>query len=237
MKSYDKINRKFSPVYFCITCRKGGCYKNMKISFSTLGCPNYDWKDICSMTKDLGFNGIEVREISSEHSRSPFTDDKIAETAETLKKMRIEIPCLSTGCCLKYTDKHDENIKEITGYINAAQAVGASYIRILADEKPGPDGEVDDNLIANELRGLLKTAEEKGVVLLVETNGVYCDTARLKNLLDTLQSDYVGALWDVHHPYRYMGERPEETLQNLGAYIKHVHVKDSVIEDGKVTYK
>ncbi len=209
----------------------------MKISFSTLGCPNYDWKDICSMTKDLGFNGIEVREISSEYSRSPFAEGKLAETAETLKKMRIEVPCLSTGCCLKYTEKHNENIAEITKYIDVAKAIGASYIRILADENPGPDGEVDDDVIIAEIKEIAKTAEEKGVVLLVETNGVYCDTLRLKNLLDRIQSDYVAALWDVHHPYRYKNERPEETLQNLGAYIKHVHVKDSVIENGKVSYK
>ena len=46
----------------------------MKIAFSTLGCPNYDWRDIYTMAKDLGFDGIEVREISSEFKRSPIYD-------------------------------------------------------------------------------------------------------------------------------------------------------------------
>ena len=34
-----------------------------------------------------------------------------------------------------------------------------------------------------------------------------------------------------------MGESPATTVNNLGTYIKHVHVKDSVIENGKVVYK
>ena len=32
----------------------------MKIAFSTLGCPDFDWPDIYSMAKDLGFDGIEM---------------------------------------------------------------------------------------------------------------------------------------------------------------------------------
>ena len=32
----------------------------MKISFSTLACPDYSWTEIYTMAKDLGFDGIEV---------------------------------------------------------------------------------------------------------------------------------------------------------------------------------
>ena len=55
--------------------------------------------------------------------------------------------------------------------------------------------------------------------------------------MDQLESDNIGALWDIHHPYRFQDERPGETVQNLGAYIKYTHIKDSVMEDGKVSYR
>ncbi len=61
--------------------------------------------------------------------------------------------------------------------------------------------------------------------------------SRLFNLLNRVKSDAVGALWDIHHPYRFMNEKPETTVQNLGGYIKYTHIKDSVIENGKVVYK
>jgi fatty-acyl-CoA synthase len=63
-----------------------------------------------------------------------------------------------------------------------------------------------------------------------------CANGRIKRN-SHVGSDNVGALWDIHHPYRFAGETPGKTVQNLGAYIKYVHVKDSVVENGKVSYR
>ncbi len=209
----------------------------MKLAFSTLCCPNYDWKEIFSMATDLGFDGIEVRYIKEEEALSPFSAENCDDTAKMLDKMKIEIPCLSTGGCLKH-DNWEETRSEILKYISIAPKVGAKYIRILGDLRAEPDGEVDDNIIAERIKEIVPFAEENGITLLVETNGVYADTERLASMLNIVASDNVAALWDVHHPYRYFGESAEATLTNLGAYIKHVHIKDSLVDsDGKVSYK
>jgi len=118
-----------------------------------------------------------------------------------------------------------------------ASKLGTPYIRILADAEPGPTGDVDDNVVLAALQKLIPAAEEHGVTLLVETNGVYSDTERLCKLLNEISSGSVAALWDLHHPYRFAGEKPEKTVQNLGAYIKYVHIKDSIMEDGKPKYR
>ena len=212
----------------------------MKISFSTLACPDFSWTEIYSMAKDVGFNGIEIRGIGEELNTvkaKPFRADKIDDTIAKLKKLKLEIPCLSCGACLKFADKHDENTEEIKQYIELAAKLETPYIRILGDLTPEPDGEVDDAFVASVLKEICAFAEEKGVTLLVETNGVYSDTMRLKKLLDSVESKAVGALWDLHHPYRYMNESAAVTTENLGDYIRFVHVKDSAIEDGKLVYK
>jgi len=212
----------------------------MKLAFSTLGCPDFDWPDIYSMAKDFGFSGIELRGLGDNIfsvKAKPFLEENLKATKEQLAKKRLEIPCLSTGCSLKFTDKKDETIKEISEYIDLAEKLGTPYIRILGDLMPEPNGEVDDSVVVNTLKELIPYAEKKGVILLVETNGVYTDTARLRALLEQLGSDNVAALWDIHHPYRFAGETPEQTVQNLGAYIKYAHIKDSVMVDGKVEYK
>jgi fatty-acyl-CoA synthase len=49
-------------------------------------------------------------------------------------------------------------------------------------------------------------------------------------------SDTLAALWDLHHPYFEHGESPETSIKNLGAYVKHVHVKDSALENGVRAY-
>ena len=84
---------------------------------------------------------------------------------------------------------------------------------------PPARGEVDDAFVAEALKLLGTIAQGFGVTLLVETNGVYADTKRLRALLDKVAMPSVAALWDMHHPYRFMHESPEQTLQNLGTYI------------------
>jgi len=41
-----------------------------------------------------------------------------------------------------------------------------------------------------------------------------------------VESRWVGALWDTHHPHR-MGERPAEVYEHLGPRVLHVQVKDA----------
>ncbi|MDD4124463.1 MAG: AMP-binding protein [Eubacteriales bacterium] len=216
----------------------------MKISFSTLACPGYSFADIYSMAKDLGFDGIELRGVGVADGmpyvdvfdgKAPaFSAEKLTKTKETLRKTGLEISCISSGCSLRSKARHDENIKELKIYIDACEALGCPYIRVLGDDNAAPDGEVDDSVVYTILTELVDYAAGKRVTMLVETNGVYSDTRRLHNLLNSVANDAVGALWDVHHTFRFGCESPEVTVQNLGIYIKHVHLKDSYTVDGDI---
>ena len=212
----------------------------MKISFSTLACPDFSWTDIYTMAKDLGFGGIEIRGLGEDIfavNARPFTDERLPKTLEKLQSLGLEIPCLAAGCALKYKEDFDKNISEIVQYIVLAKKLGTPYIRVLGDRYPQPEGEVDDAFVVDALKLLGVIAQGFNVCLLVETNGVYSDTKRLRELLDKVNMPSVAALWDMHHPYRYAGESPRETVQNLGGLIKYVHVKDSVMVDGRPQYR
>ena len=212
----------------------------MKLSFSTLACPDFSWTEIYSMAKDFGLDGIEIRGLGNDLyavNAGPFTTAKIDSTIQKLSALQLTIPCLSSGCALKFSKNEEANILELQEYIALAQKLSTPYIRVLADLEPQPAGEVDDAYIVNVLKKLATKTIGTGVTLLVETNGVYSDSLRLRKLLDAVGSKSIGALWDIHHPYRYMNESPKDTVENLGDYIKYVHVKDSVLENGVVKYK
>ncbi len=215
----------------------------MKIAFSTLGCPHFAWTDIYSVAKDFGFDGIEIRGLGDDIfavKARPFTDGQIDKTIATLERLGLEIPCLTSGCCLKFADKLDAAKEEIIAYIELAKKLNTPYIRVLADLNPAPEDAIDDKYMVQAIKEVAELAKGTGVTLLIETNGVYSDTKRLRALLDEVNLPHVAALWDMHHPYRYMNESPEETVANLGDYIRHVHTKDSVVEtapDGKKTIK
>ena len=134
----------------------------MKISFSTLGCPGFDWPDIYSMAKDFGFSGIELRglggDIFSVHAR-PFREENLEKTVEQLRALRLEICCLSSGCALRYAEKAEETYHELLEYIDLAEKLSTPYIRILADRFADVHGEVDDEKIETALRRLAPHAE------------------------------------------------------------------------------
>jgi len=204
----------------------------MKLAFSTLACPNWNFSEITSAAKDFGFDGIEVRGLGEDIfavSAPPFSERELPETIRKLGAQRLSIPCFSSACCLKSVENRRENIGEITEYIRLAGKLSTPYVRVLADRAPAPEGDVDDEAVVSQLVELAPVAEENGVTLLVETNGAYADTERLLLLLQRVASDAVAALWDMHHPYRIAGESPEKTVQTLGSYIKHVHIKDSAV--------
>ncbi len=213
----------------------------MKLSFSTLACPDYSFTDIYAMAKDLGFDGIEVRglgtDIFDNKHNMPFAPENIQATAKTLSSIGIDIPCMSSDCCLRYPQLAEENKAIVAEYIKAAKTLGTKYVRVLGDEAPQATDDGNDEEVLKQLTALAPMAEEAGITLIIETNGVYSDSARLKNILDSIHSDNVAALWDIHHTYRFAKETPEQTVQNLGMYIAHVHIKDSIIEDGKISYK
>ena len=203
----------------------------MKLAFSSLGCPDTSWQDMTSMAKDLGFHGIELR---------GYEDTPAEELLNVLGKLRtgrLEISCVSTFKSLQYPEKLEEALAEARHAIVLAKELGAGFVRLLGDRTAEPCDPVDDAQVIEAVKTLLPLAEESGVTLLLETNGVFSDTKRLTAMLAALGSDSVAALWDLHHPYRFGGESPAQTIANLGAFVKYVHCKDSLVEDGKVKYK
>ena len=208
----------------------------MKLSFSTVACPDYSWDEICSIAKDSGFHGIELRGLGhyvDPLTASPFTPAKIGATKAELARRKLEVCCLACGTAITQNGAEEELLR----YIDLAYELGTPYIRVLGDRNIKRGEDFADELVIEPMKRLCAYAEEKGVILLLETNGVYADTARLADVLARIGSDSAAALWDWNHTYRDNDESPEITVKNLGAFIKHCHVKDSVMVDGKVEYR
>jgi sugar phosphate isomerase/epimerase len=86
--------------------------------------------------------------------------------------------------------------------------------------------------MAGFLRQLGDIAAAHDVTLVLETHDAFSTGAQVAELLRQADHPAVGALWDLHHPYRE-GEDPEATMQLLAPYLRHTHVKDS--REGRYT--
>ena len=210
----------------------------MKLAFSTDYWKGYSWADYCLFAKELPFSGIEIHDIDDPvfSEKGAIFSENAAAVSRRLANLGIAIPCLDAVLNMADKDALEKNLQDVFRYTAAASAVHAPYIRLYAKAIEGmSDGEADEAVVTF-LERAIPMAKKEGVVLLIETSGLFSDTARLAAILGRFACDQLGALWDVSHPYRLYHEEPEKTIENLGAYIKHVHIKDLKGSGEAVTY-
>lgn len=212
----------------------------MKLGFSTLGCPDWSWRDILTTASDLGYDGIELRGIGNEMYLprvKEFSLDKMTELKSKLKELNLEIPCLTTSAFLFDPEEKENSRREVEDYLKLASALDTPYIRVLGDANPEPGTSVKEELVQENLLYLLPEAAAKNVTLLLETNGIYASSSKIKALLEKINHPHLGILWDIHHPYRFHQEPLAQTYQELKPWIRHVHLKDSLWSGDRVEYR
>ncbi|MCQ2143489.1 MAG: AMP-binding protein [Bacteroidales bacterium] len=199
----------------------------MRLSFSTRGWLDLTWDEVVSSAVETGFEGVEVYNVLKTPelvaSGGAFNRYSAMKTVRELREKRLRIPCFDSSIDLSRKDA----AAEIAALIALAHDMSVPYVCAFAkDDEPGT---VKDNL-----ESLVPVALEAGVTILIKTSGIFADTARLRRLLDDFASDALAVVWDVHHPYRDFGETPAESIGNLGASVRHVHLRDS-LDDGTYT--
>jgi sugar phosphate isomerase/epimerase len=209
----------------------------MKTCFSTLGCPEWSLSEIVSVASDLGYNGIEFRGVQNEMyapNIEAFSPAHAEATRNRFKQLSLEIPCLASSCNLN----DDDDLDKAKAYVDTASLIGAPYIRLLGDLAPAPSDDVSLKLVVGNLLEIADYAKDKNVMPLIETNGFFAKTKSLGALFrKELAGENVGILYDIHHPYRFFNEDPAYTIDNIAPFVRHVHLKDSVMSGKKVSYR
>ena len=193
----------------------------MKLSFSTRGWPDLNWLELLDVATEMGFAGIEVYNLAKFDALcdkgGPFHKYQIAATVRQLREQKLQVPCFDTSCDL--SDEADV-LGTLLQLMEIARDARVPYVVACALQD-------NEELVKARLSVLLNRAETLGVGILIKTSGIYSDTGRLRQMMDFFASDYLGALWDVHHPFRDCGESGDKTIKNLGSYVRHVHLRDS----------
>lgn len=207
----------------------------MKLSFSTNGW-NSNLYELVSVAKSLGIEGIEIHNANSFQEHAPFSDSNVLRTLRYLNENNVAISCIDSTGNLADPSKKDETINEIKELVILAKNLRCEFIRIHAMHVTDLSNEEEDELIKSIINATLDFATKNGITLLLETMGIFSDTLRIKQMLDSFADDNLAAVWDFHHTYQFAHENVNDTIKNFGAYVKHVHVKDSIVKDGKVNY-
>lgn len=200
----------------------------MNLSFSTNGWYGYSFDEFCDAAVYLGFKGIELHNIYNRMfsgEDGAFNDYAVASTRRTLYEKKLKIPCMDSVSDLSDEANEAGTVEEITKCLELAGKMHIPYVRVRA--KAEEKTEQNFAFITRILETVLPDAESKNVVILIETSGMFAHTLVLRDILENFASDFLAALWNVSAAYGSTGEKPEEVIKNLGAYVKHVHMTDT----------
>ena len=200
----------------------------MKLSFSTRGWSHLSWEEWLAAGVDMRFEGVEIYNLpyvpSLTEKSGPFHKYNIAATVRQMREKKLSIPCFDTSCDLSV--EGNDAVAVTLQLIQVAKQAEVPYVSVVALQNK-------EDLVRARLAEILPVAEAAEVTILVKTSGIFSDTARLRAMMDDFACDGLAALWDVQHPFRDSEESADTTIKNLGAYVKHVHLRDS---DDKETY-
>lgn len=203
----------------------------MKLSFATLGCPKWDLDRIVSAASELGYDGIDFRGYLGQLKIYELDEFKngLDETVGKIRMAGLAVSGFSssvTASCADEAGRKDFS-NEIREYARLCRIFGTRYIRIFGG-KIGERTRFEALKTARPfLRELAKIAEDNDVEILIETHDDWIASDDFLQLLECAESPRIGALWDVHHPYRFKGEPPAETWNKVGKYVRNTHWKDS----------
>ena len=175
----------------------------------------------------MQFNGIEIYNLSRTPSLTEtggaFNKYSLMKTVRQLRDSHLAVPCLDSS--IDISSDSPSVVSDFSVLAETAREIDSAYVCLFAA------GDNQD-VIRRNLSDIIGVAREHNVVVLLKTSGIFSDTTKLRALMDEFASDSLAVVWDVYHPYRDNGESPVASIKNLGAYVRHVQLRDSS-DDGR----
>ena len=202
----------------------------LRWGFSTLGCPEMSFPDVCRLAAEFQIRHLEVRALNNR------TD---------LPQYSLEQGLLPSGVG-KLLDGFGGNIvvaasdfklvggapgqrEALIEFSDWANSLGIPYIRIFGGGAWGTALNEADFTEARDNVQWWREQRRKNAwrtEILLETHDAFSASEPCIRLCTSLDEP-LGILWDSHHTWRLAGEAPAETFSLLGPWIRHVHIKDS----------
>lgn len=214
--------------------------ERLPIAFSTLGCPAWPWSKILDYAAAHNFAAIELRGLEGNldlPSHAVFASSRIAQTKREIRAHDLRIACVSSSARMGESTppKRAEQLSDARRFIELAAELDAPYVRVFGtgsgDSSTAPTEQLKDS-VASGLKELSAFAGAHNVTVILESHDNLVTSPALREVMLRADSDHVALLWDAHHTFASGKEEPEFTVEQLGKWIRHTHLKDSVV-DGK----
>ena len=177
-----------------------------------------DWQAACQTASDAKLHGLEIDSVKNPlltAKNSPTNPELAAAARRQLAAKDLTVPCVGTAADLTASEAEDE----IHAAVETAANLLVPYVALhtVCDDR---------QTVIEKLSPLVALAEKNNVTLLLESGGAMADTKKLVDVLDYFACDHLAACWNAHSTCLMQKETPEQTITNLGAYVRHVRLTD-----------
>ncbi|HSN07930.1 MAG TPA: sugar phosphate isomerase/epimerase family protein [Hanamia sp.] len=226
----------FAPKFFDVKKTKP------LLSFSTLGCPDWDFKKITDFAVQHHYEGLEIRGLlrQMDLTKCPeFSTQNIAATLALMKDKNLAFSDLGASTSLHIADsaQRKKNLDEGKHFIDLAQKINCPHVRVFPNNLPkDQDKNKTMDLITKGLLELGDYAKGSNVSVLMETHGDLVWSDDIKKIMESAFNKNTGLVWDVANMWSITKEPPTQVYPKLKKYIRHTHIKDLKMIDGKEHY-
>ena len=197
---------------------------SLPIAFSTLAFPEATLAEATALARSWGYAAIELRLVDGRLIDSSMSAADRVRVKQTIAAAHLPIVSVDSSIILTAEGAGPELLR----FLELGNDWESPLIRVYGGplaEEPGTR-RTQMEVAAMVLQEAIPLAERLGVAIAIETHDSFSASSVVAELLARVQSKWVGALWDTHHPHR-MGERPAEVYENIGPRVLHVQVKDA----------
>lgn len=209
----------------------------MKLSFSTLGCPDWTLAQICEQGSAAGFYGVDFRGLGPalDITTLPAFGPQLHQTRRMLEDAGLATSGISSGICLCEPDRQTANVEEARRTIEVARGLACPYVRVFGGRIGQSDRESASKTALSCLAAILSLPGASDVQWLLETHDDWCNSSHCAQLLASAGANSpVGLTWDVMLTVVEAQEPPDVTLRNAGDWVRYVHLKDALYTEPTV---
>jgi sugar phosphate isomerase/epimerase len=213
------------------------------LSFSTLGCPDWSFAQIVNFASANKYDGIEIRGIKRELDLPKCPEFNSQQNILASRKMMedkgLKFSDLGSSAQMHHLDKTErqKNLDEAKRFIDLAQQLNCPYVRVFPNDfQKGQDKNVTIDIIVKSLLELGDYSKRANVTVVMETHGEVVQTEDLEKIMKGAAHPHVGLVWDIVNMWSVTKEPPQQVYEGLKKYIRHTHIKDMAVVNGKEKY-
>jgi sugar phosphate isomerase/epimerase len=214
-----------------------------RLSFTTLGCPDWTFPDIIRFAEANHYDGLEIRgilrELNLPKCKEFSSTENILATRSLMETAHLKFAGLGSSAQLHHRDpvERQRNLDEGKRYIDLAQQLKCPSVRVFPNNLPKDQEKgATLDLIGQGLIELGNYAKGSDVKVLMETHGELVYSADVEKVMALADHPKVGLIWDIVNMWSVTKEPVGEVYQKLKKHIYHTHIKDARFVDGKLKY-